>query len=210
LAIFNVKESRQSQGWDDIMTLPTHLSLCDDNSMSIRPVDEIESLRGDRTTASNVEVDAGQQVVLDSIEGNAIEISITIAPGDAQEVGLNVLQSPDAEETTRISFFPKGHPRWGSAHLQIDGSSSSIRTDLISRPPELAPFDVSEGEPINLRIFVDRSIIEVFANDRQCLTLRAYPDRHDSVGVSLFSNGGTAKFTGIESWQMECTWPELR
>ena len=210
LAIFNVKESRESQGWDDIMTLPTHLSLQDDNSLSIRPVDEIESLRGDRTTADDIEVGAGQQIVLDSIAGNAIEISMTIDPGDAHEVGLNVLRSPDAEETTRISFFPKGHQRWGSAHLQIDGSSSSIRTDLIPRPPELAPFDLSKGESINLRIFVDRSIIEVFANDMQCLTLRAYPDRDDSVGVSLFSRGGTAKFTGIESWKMECTWPELR
>ena len=210
LAIFNVKEARELQGWDNIMTLPTHLSLRDDNSLSIRPVDEIESLRGDRTAADNVEVEAGQHVVLDSIEGNAIEISMTIDPGDAHEVGLNVLQSPDAEETTRISFFPKGRPWGGSAHLQIDGSSSSIRTDLISRPPELAPFDLGEGEPINLRIFVDRSIIEVFANDRQCLTLRAYPDRDDSVGVSFFSRGGTAKFTRIESWQMECTWPELR
>jgi beta-fructofuranosidase len=210
LAIFNVKESRESQGWDDIMTLPTHLSLRDDNSLSIRPVDEIESLRGDRTTADDIEVGAGQQIVLDSIAGNAIEISMTIDPGDAHEVGLNVLRSPDAEETTRISFFPKGHQRWGSAHLQIDGSSSSIRTDLIPRPPELAPFDLSKGESINLRIFVDRSIIEVFANDMQCLTLRAYPDRDDSVGVSLFSRGGTAKFTGIESWKMECTWPELR
>ena len=210
LAIFNVKESRESQGWDNIMTLPTHLSLRDDNSLSIRPVDEIESLRGDRTTADDIEVGAGQQIVLDSIAGNAIEISMTIDPGDAHEVGLNVLRSPDAEETTRISFFPKGHQRWGSAHLQIDGSSSSIRTDLIPRPPELAPFDLSKGESINLRIFVDRSIIEVFANDMQCLTLRAYPDRDDSVGVSLFSRGGTAKFTGIESWKMECTWPELR
>ena len=210
LAIFNVKESRESQGWDDIMTLPTHLSLRDDNSLSIRPVDEIESLRGDRTTADDIEVGAGQQIVLDSIAGNAIEISMTIDSGDAHEVGLNVLRSPDAEETTRISFFPKGHQRWGSAHLQIDGSSSSIRTDLIPRPPELAPFDLSKGESINLRIFVDRSIIEVFANDMQCLTLRAYPDRDDSVGVSLFSRGGTAKFTGIESWKMECTWPELR
>jgi beta-fructofuranosidase len=165
---------------------------------------------GDRTTADDIEVGAGQQIVLDSIAGNAIEISMTIDPGDAHEVGLNVLRSPDAEETTRISFFPKGHQRWGSAHLQIDGSSSSIRTDLIPRPPELAPFDLSKSESINLRIFVDRSIIEVFANDMQCLTLRAYPDRDDSVGVSLFSRGGTAKFTGIESWKMECTWPELR
>jgi beta-fructofuranosidase len=49
----------------------------------------------------------------------------------------------------------------------------------------------------------------VFANERQCLTLRVYPDRDDSVGVSLFTRGGSAKFSGVESWQMESVWPEL-
>ena len=93
--------------------------------------------------------------------------------------------------------------------MQIDGTSSSIRTDLIPRPPEIGPLDVGDAEPVHLRIFVDRSIVEVFANDRQCLTLRAYPDRDDSVGVSLFARGGTAKFSGIEAWDMESVWPEL-
>jgi beta-fructofuranosidase len=203
LAIFNVKESREPQGWSDIMTLPTHLSLREDNSLIIRPVAEIESLREERSSASDVELSSGEEWVLDSISGNAIELSVTIDPGTAHEVGLNVLRSPDSQETTRISFFPKGHPRFGSPLLQIDGTSSSTRSDLIPRPPEVGPLEVGDDEPIELRIFIDRSIIEVFANERQCLTLRAYPDRDDSIGVSLFARGGTAKFSGIEAWQME-------
>jgi beta-fructofuranosidase len=209
LAIFNVKEGREPQGWSDIMTLPTHLSLREDNSLSIRPVDELVTLRGERSVAADSEVGPGEEVVLDSISGNAIELSVTIDPGDAHEVGLNVLRSAGAEETTRISFFPKGHPRFGKAQLQIDGSSSSGRTDLIPRPPEVGPLDVGEGEPVDLRIFVDRSIVEVFANERQVLTLRVYPDREDSTGVSLFARGGMAKFSGIEAWRMESVWPEL-
>ena len=148
-------------------------------------------------------------MVLAGISGNAIELNLTIEPGSAHEVGLYVLRSPDSQETTRISFFPKGHPRFGSALLQIDGTSSSIRNDLIPRPPEIGPLNIDDDQPVELRIFVDRSIVEVFANGRQCLTLRAYPDRDDSVGVSLFARGGSAKFTDIEAWQMECVWPEL-
>lgn len=211
LAIFNVKESREPQGWDNIMTLPIHLSLRDDNSLSIQPVSEIESLRGEHSSAPDTEVAPGEEMLLTEhgIGGNAIELKVTIQPGSAHEVGLNVLRSPDAEETTRISFFPKGHPRFGSPLLQIDGTSSSIRTDLIPRIPEIGPLDIEDGQPVELRIFIDRSIVEVFANGRQCLTLRAYPDRGDSVGVGLFARGGTAKFTGIEAWQMKCVWPEL-
>lgn len=209
LAIFNVKESREPKGWSDIMTLPTHLSLRDDNSLSIEPVAELESLRGMHSLADDVEVGSGDEVVLDSISGNAIEIAVTIDPGSTHEVGLNVLRSPDAQETTRISFFPQGHERWGSPMLQIDGVNASNREDLIARPAELGPLDIHGGDSVELRVFIDRSIVEVFANGRQCLTLRAYPDRDDSTGVSLFARGGTAKFSGIESWQMESVWPEL-
>ena len=209
LAIFNVKESREPQGWNDIMTLPTQLSLRDDNSLKIQPVDELTSLRGDHATSQDVELSSGEEVMLDSVKGNTVEIAMTLHPGTAHEIGLNVLRSPDNQEATRISFFPKGHPRFGSAMLQIDGVNSSVREDLIPRPAEVAPLDVGDDDPIELRIFIDRSIVEVFANERQCLTLRAYPDRDDSIGVSLFARGGSAKFSDIEAWQMESVWPEL-
>ncbi|MEE8045499.1 MAG: GH32 C-terminal domain-containing protein, partial [Dehalococcoidia bacterium] len=159
--------------------------------------------------AADVVVGAGEEIALYSISGDAIEIRMTIDSDNAHEVGVNVLRSPDSEEATRISFFPKGHPRFGTPLLQIDGTSSSVRSDLIPRPPEIGPLDIDDDQPVELRIFVDRSIVEVFANGRQCLTLRAYPDRDDSVGVSLFARGGSAKFTDIEAWQMECVWPEL-
>jgi beta-fructofuranosidase len=209
LAIFNVKESREPQGWSDIMTLPTQMSLRNDNSLVIQPVAEMKSLRGRHSTAKDTIVASGEEIVLGSISGNAIELQVTIESGDAHEVGLNVLRSPDSQESTRISFFPQGHPRFGSPLLQIDGTSASVRDDLIPRPPEIGPLDVADDQPIGLRIFVDRSIVEVFANERQCLTLRVYPDRDDSVGVSLFTRGGSAKFSGVESWQMESVWPEL-
>jgi beta-fructofuranosidase len=56
---------------------------------------------------------------------------------------------------------------------------------------------------------VDHSIVEVFANGRQCLTLRAYPEREDSSGISLFARGGAAKLVSLDLWQMRSVWSEL-
>jgi len=85
---------------------------------------------------------------------------------------------------------------------------------------------------IRLRVFIDRSIIEVFADNgecvtewayprrginylfpffpRQCAVARAYPEREDSNGISLFSIGGDVKVVSIDVWQMRSIWPELK
>jgi beta-fructofuranosidase len=45
-------------------------------------------------------------------------------------------------------------------------------------------------------------VIEVFANDRACLTARIYPTRPDSLGVGLFAHGGAAHLLTAGIWQM--------
>jgi beta-fructofuranosidase len=62
------------------------------------------------------------------------------------------------------------------------------------------------GGPLRLRVFVDRTIVEVFANGRLCLTRRMYPTREDSLGVSVFAAGGTAWLASLQAWQMAGIW----
>ena len=65
-----------------------------------------------------------------------------------------------------------------------------------------APLALPAGEPLRLRIFLDRSIVEVFANDLQALTQRIDPSRPDSLGVSLFAAGADAQVEVVEAWDM--------
>ena len=51
-------------------------------------------------------------------------------------------------------------------------------------------------------MFIDHSVVEVFANDRQAITRRVYPEREDSDRIRLFSRGGTAAFSDIQTWEM--------
>jgi beta-fructofuranosidase len=52
-------------------------------------------------------------------------------------------------------------------------------------------------------VFVDKSVVEVFANGKQCVAMRVYPGREDSVGVSLRAQGDDAELKSLNAWQME-------
>ena len=45
-------------------------------------------------------------------------------------------------------------------------------------------------------------MLEVFANERQCVTQRIYPTRSDSLGVTLFSRGGSVDVKSLDAWDM--------
>ena len=42
LGIFNIKEARDRRGWNDVMTLPRHYWLAEDNTLRMAPVPELE------------------------------------------------------------------------------------------------------------------------------------------------------------------------
>ena len=73
----------------------------------------------------------------------------------------------------------RANPGW----LQIDPARSPRWRRDVHPPPagDRGRWTLAADEALHLRIFIDRSIIEVFANDRQCLTLRVYPERADSA-----------------------------
>ena len=72
------------------------------------------------------------------------------------------------------------------------------------------PLELEQDELLRLHVFVDRSILEVFANGRLCMTSRIYPTRPDSTGIGLFATGGSAMLRSMEVWSMNPIWPTAR
>ena len=209
---------KPTKGWNQIMTLPRRLTLAPKRNIDpliIEPAGDVESLRHDHQHVDSTPLPANKEVVLSNVRGNAIEIVAEIDPTNAPMVEMNVLRSPDAEEITSIRFFKergykhrefgRGNPysRQFSSLITIDSSLSSTLPDVLSRAPETAPVGIGEKEPLKLRVFIDRSVVEVFVNGRQCVAVRAYPGREDSVGVSLRSRGRGAMLKSLDAWQMK-------
>ena len=159
---------------------------------------------------------ANQEIVLKEVRGNAIELSLEIDPQGADSpLEMKVLRSPEAEEFTRIAFLPargyRDRSNPGKATpgvIVLDNARSSVLPDVRSRPPEVAEVPLEKGEPLKLRVFIDKSIVEVFANGKQCVALRVYPGREDSLGVSFRAQGGDARLQSFEAWQMKSIYGE--
>lgn len=199
----------------EVVSLPRQLSLNDMplNPLRIEPIEELKTLRFNPVKVENVLIPANGEKILSGVQGRAMELEVVIDPQQAREVGLRVLRSPNGEEQTTISLsmYAWAYPRKSNKReLMIDVSQASLSPEVASRTPEIGPLFLKDGEPLRLRIFIDRSIIEVFANDRQCLTLRAYPTRQDSYGVSVFARGSDAKLVTLNAYQMRSIWPELK
>jgi beta-fructofuranosidase len=205
IAIFNVNPAKPTEGWNQLMTLPMRLTLAppgEPDPLRIEPAGDIESLRAEHRHIDTTTLPANEEVVLDQIQGNSMEIIAEIDPQGAPMIELKVLRSPNAEEFTRI-MFQQGRGYRPRSAITIDNTRSSLLEDVSSRMPETAQFTLGPGEPLRLRVFVDRSVVEVFANGRQYVALRAYPGREDSVGISLRAQGRDGVLKSLDAWQMK-------
>lgn len=204
-----------TNGWASVASLPRILSLADDGTLRIEPAPELQALRCNRRQRQDLDIPADGEVALEEVRGDCIEISATVVSGGAREFGLKLRRSADGAEETGVVCAP------GAKAIKIELAKSTL-SPSIKYPamdvryaqakgiPEsewftreqVAPFELAPGEPLRLRVFLDRSVLEVYANDRQCITQRIYPSRSDSLGVSLFARGGRATVRALEAWDM--------
>jgi sucrose-6-phosphate hydrolase SacC (GH32 family) len=185
---------RTDYGWSGTMSLPRVLSLPADGVLRMNPPEEIERLRYNGKKLADLAVAAGSELVLQGVEGNSLELELEIKATEAKQYGVKVCCSPGGEEQTLV-YYDAAERR-----LKVDTTKSSLSDG--PKTVEAGPFELQPSELVKLRVFVDKSVVEVFANGRQAVMRRIYPSRADSVGVRVFSNGGPASATTLEAWEM--------
>jgi len=188
-------KTRNASGWSGTLSLPRVLWLGEDKTLRMCPAQELESLRYNAKTVENLTVKADAELKVKDIGGTSLELAIEMVPDSAtKQLGVKVCCSPDGKEQTLVYYDA------AEKKLKIDTHKSSLAEG--HKKIEAGPFELKAGEPLKLRVFVDKSIIEAYANDRQAVVRRIYPSRKDSVGVTLFANGGTVKVPKLDAWEM--------
>ena len=185
---------RWEHGWSGTMSLPRVLSLGDDGQLRMDVPEEIEALRYGAFKKVDFPLQPGVDMVIEGIGGNSLELLIDMESGEASEYGVKVCASPDGQEETLIYYDA------AEGKLKVDTRRSG--PEDTPKAVEAAPFKLKEGESLKLRVFVDKSVIEVFANSRQAIARRIYPSRPDSLGASLFSTGGKTRVHVLEAWNI--------
>ena len=181
------------------MSLPRQISLkrtAAGLQLVQQPIASATDLRGSVTERTGIKL-AGQQEVLAKDIDNAYEIEVEIKPGTAQRVGLKLAKN--GTEETIIQYT--------NGTLQLDRRQSG-NVGFSKRFPsvEEAPLSPQQGV-IKLRIFVDKSIVEVFANEgERVITDLIFPTA-STGSIELFAEGGSAEFTQVKLWPMKTARP---
>lgn len=197
------EQAQQEAGWAGVMSLPRILSLPPGGSLSQFPVPELAALRNHHFHLANIDLTPGMAPVLADVSGDTLEILAEFEPLDGgvfdagQTFGLKVRCSPDGAEQTLIVY--------DGQEVAVDRQRASLDVET-HRDRYSGPLQLASGETLTLHVFLDRSVIELFANYRTCLASRIYPSRPDSLGLDLFVRSGRVRLKSLDVWSMASIW----
>lgn len=182
-------------------SLMRHLYPEADGSICIKPVKQTESLRVKELLNGSVALEAFQTERIGA-SGKRLEIEAEIHMGGARSVEFRVLCDPNGKEYTTVSIARGKNGGIPCGYVTIDTSHSSLYPDGIGRIPDSTKFEWDGNTPIQIRIFVDNCMTEVFVNERAALCQMSYASLPESDGVTAEALGGNATIENIRVWEM--------
>ncbi|MEO8426233.1 MAG: glycoside hydrolase family 32 protein [Verrucomicrobiota bacterium] len=170
-------------GWNGCLTMPRILTVGSDDQLRQEPAPELKKLRGKKSKSTEVAV-GNSASFIETGKGDAMEILAEFEPADATAFGLKVRRSTDGQREIGVSY--DGH------QLEVAGAK--------------APFKLLPDEKtLKLHVFLDRSVMEVFVNNRACFTRVIYPGEND-LGFGAFATGGKVRLRSLEAWPLRSIW----
>ncbi len=192
-------EAAREAGWAGVMSLPRVVTMETDDTLRIAPIPELAMLRRAHYLKHDIVLAPNDAELLIDVQGDCLEVKAEFELNGADAVGISVLRSSDGLEQTRVVYDCE------SRQLEIDRERASLNPEAqVDRYG--GPLALDRGELLRLHIYVDRSVVEVFANDLVCVTSRVYPSRSDSQGLSVFARGGPARLVVLEVWALGSIW----
>ncbi|MFV9483545.1 GH32 C-terminal domain-containing protein [Christiangramia sp. ASW11-125] len=179
-----------NMGWAHNAGLPIELWLNDSNELRFAPIEEIKSLRGEELVSCD-------DCSIETLNAELIEVK-----GDQFEIEMN-LEASDSKQGIEVRRTSDGYTK---AMIYYDPDTKSVVFNKKQENPERAfkalkaPVgdDISE---LNIRVFLDRSMVEIYINDKVSITDRIYFQKEDAEGLKIISPDNK-KIKSLSIWQM--------
>jgi len=185
--------------FNQMMNFPVTLTLRATNDgirMCPMPIREIETLYESETTFEEKAIESGENL-LSEFKGDLFDIDANIEISDADRVGFRIGGVEivyDANEM-KLSCDNQGD----------EGVSKKIEKDKVSGKTS-ATLKPIAGH-IQLRILVDNSFIEIFANNGEVfMPMGAVAGEGQDKGLELFAEGGRAIIKSLSIRELESVW----
>ena len=186
-----------------LQSLPRELSLAADGSLCIQPLRELESLRYDGVFLND------QLVGAPGAEGEAAASTTHLADIDGDSFEIRIRMDRPEADRKRFGLLLFANEEGDGLPVILRPESGTIGVGDTEAPFAVA--DLPPGEDVELRIFADKYLVEVFANGRQA-ALTAHLDYRKGNGLKAYVFPGIfagdhnqTRIRRLEIWKLRPT-----
>lgn len=186
--------------WKSAMSLPRSLSvkkIGDEWILMQQPVEQVKQLRQKLSSWKNINV---KNNFLLPVQSQVCELELVFKPSSQSISGIRLAKGKGqyveigydaAKDMLYIDRSRAGDTSFHAAFSKLSRYETSLK---------------SKNGRISLRIFLDKSILEVFANDGEAaMTAQIFPPDKNN-GIELFSNESNVSFESVNFWSMKPIW----
>jgi sucrose-6-phosphate hydrolase SacC (GH32 family) len=163
------------------MVMPRMLTIGADGHPRQNPAPEFNALRGNERTIAARSLEDRTISLREAASGRCLEIEAEFEATSARSVGFRVRCSGDGSRGTEVSYSR------GSGLVTV-----GQRTMFAGR-----------DKTVSLRVFLDKRVMEVYANGGAAAMFTAVDAGPEDTGVEIFARGGTAEVRQIRAWAMK-------
>lgn len=181
-------------GYAHTMSFPREISLDENGNLLQKPYSGLADLRtSEHFSATDTTING--IVSLSPISGRQWEVKLRAVVG-TNNFRLEFLKQ--GTKSARLTY----DPNQGTVTLTMSslsrlsndgGSFNGTYTMTLPEKPVA-------GDTLQLDIFFDNSIVEVFVNDKWASSIRVFCQTYDADGLDLNAIGGDVRFASIDAW----------
>jgi sucrose-6-phosphate hydrolase SacC (GH32 family) len=165
-----------------IQSLPRELELAVDGVLRIKPLQELKTLRYAEKSMKNITIKKNQDYLLNNVTGDAVEVKVVFKATASSQFGMKLAGKSKNDDILNISI--------------------STKNKTLTVGKQVAPFELKKAEDLTLCVFMDKNLIEVFANDRQAaISYHEYNSKKPYV--SFFTEDTDVKVKEVKAWKMK-------
>lgn len=187
-------EATYRQGWAHAFSVPRVWTL-ENDSIHQQPHPVLKSLRVDSVHIPGKTITGGDAFLV-SKGKHQLEIKTQLLTNGCKRFGFVVGKNPNGSEATKIYLDIK------EGKMVVDQTKSSKR-QFIPLTTRTGTYVIDPNKVIDLHLFLDGSVVEVFINNKDAFTTRFFPLFGDSNEVEIFSEGGELQVLSVDVWRLK-------
>jgi beta-fructofuranosidase len=187
-------QAQINAGWRHTFSLPRQIRLLKDSTIGHIPHPNLCRLHGEYVQITNRTITKNSNFNIPEVQGNQMELDFDIKADSLSVFSVQVYKNADAQEFTSLVFDLAANT------ISLDRTHSTF--SLATKDMRQVSYVFDYNAAIDVKIFLDHSILEVFVENVVVFSCRVYPSREASNEIDLVVNEGTVDIVRLDAWQM--------